>query len=893
MALIPGTQLGPYEIISLLGAGGMGEVYRARDPRVGRDVAIKVSSEKFTDRFEREARAVAALNHSNICTLYDVGPSYLVMELVEGPTLADRIKQGDLPLEESLEIARQIADALEAAHEKGIIHRDLKPANIKIKPDGTVKVLDFGLAKVGGTPAVSSENSPTLSVSQTAAGVILGTAAYMSPEQAKGKIVDKRADIWAFGCVLYEMLTGRAAFQGEDVSEILASVIKGDVNFDLLPDTLHPEIRKLLSRCLQKDLKKRIRDIGDVLIELDQPERHPIAAAPVAADRALGRSAWKLPALILLGVIIGTAIAGIAFWNHYKLAPSKVMRSSFVLPEDQSMRDSRRQQIVAISADGTKFAYAANGRLFLKRLSEEEARPIPGAQSILNVFFSPDGEWVGFYSRIDFTLKKIAIAGGPAVTLCRVTAFPYGVSWQGDTIVFGQTTGIWAVKESGGAPELLVKPEPGERLSGPQILPGGSEILFAGSNRRTAGGFSFDNADIIVHSRKTGRRKVLVRGGCAPHYLSSGRLIYASGNNLMMVPVDLDRLEKRGNPVPVLEGLANGAGGGVVSYAVSEDGTLVYVPSSSLPSISNQQVLALVGRDGKRQLMGLPPGSYSYPRVSPDGSQIAVKTNDEGGIIWIYDLSGKNALRKLTLEGTNSYPVWSPDSKRLAFFSIREDKPGIFVQAADGSGAAERLPGLPESQDYVATSWSPKKILAFHTYNKANDLGIWTVSLAGERKAELFIDVPGSSQADGGFSPDGRWIAYNSNELGSLQLYVEPYPKTGASRYQISREGKNYGTVWSADGKELFFYQMDSERLVAAPIRTNPSFSFGRPVPLPIEGIIQIEGPRNWDLMPDGKRFLVVLPDTQAALQSRPIQKINIVLNWTEELRQRALTESK
>ncbi len=896
--------LGHYRVGEQLGRGGMGEVYVADDLNLNRKVALKFVPDAFTGdrermaRFEREAKVLASLNHPNIAAIYGLeeaeGKRFIVMELVEGETLAQRLGKGSLPVNEALGICRQIAEGLEAAHEKGVVHRDLKPANVMITEGDKVKILDFGLAKAlsGETQPVEASQSPTLTEAMTRPGIILGTAAYMSPEQAKGRSVDKRADIWAWGCILYECLTGKKVFEGETVTETLAAILRGEPDWEALPETTPAAIRTLLRRCLERDMSRRFHHADDlrILIEEAGSSFFPLAA-PVT------RPAWKAVALVLSGLMLAAAIALAALWKFRPTVPAKVTRFSYVLPENQYfIRTGRR--LLAISPDGTTFVYEANGQLYLRRLSETEARPITGTQGGAgSPFFSPDGQWVGFYSWQDSTLKKVAVTGGAAFTLCKASN-PFGASWQDNTIIFGQgSNGIFAVPATGGLPEVWVKLEPGEVADSPQILPGGDAVLFAVARSTATAGVpvtsGWDKADVVVYSRKTGKRKVLVPGGSAPLYVSTRHIVYALGKTLLMVPFDLGRLETTGSPNPILEGVMRASVGttGAADFDFSMDGTLVYIPSSSGSIDTDRRVLALVDRTGKAEVLGIPPGPFEFPRLSPNGTQLAVVTSDDGGTIWIYDMSGKGALRRVTFEGLSSFPVWSPDGKRLAFYSIRENKPGIFLQAVNGTGAAQRLAGIPPADDYIPNSWSPDgKNLAF-TVNKAGDYGIWTVPLTSEQKAQVFTDLPISTQAHAAFSPDGRFIAYMSGESGGqvssmFNIYVQSFPKIGAAKYQISGEGGlNDAPVWSRNGKELFYWNSTSQRLMAVPIQTEPSFSFGQPVPLPIEGMIQSMGGRRYDVMPDGRRFLVMLPENQTQEQRRRVLQINVILNFFEELR--------
>ena len=897
-----GKNLGHYRVGEQLGRGGMGEVYSAEDLNLNRKVALKFLPDAFAGdpermaRFEREAKLLASLNHPNIAAIYGLeqaeGKRFLVLELVEGETLAQRLSKGALPIEEALGICKQIAEGLGAAHEKGVIHRDLKPANVMITEGDKVKILDFGLAKAlsGETQPVEASQSPTLTEAMTRPGIILGTAAYMSPEQAKGKAVDKRADIWAFGCILYECLTGKKAFEGETVTETLAAILKGDPDWEALPVTTPPNIRFALRRCLEREVGRRFRDVGDALIGIDEMATTPRPQGPVA-----GRTIWKPAALSLLGLIILASIGLFALWRLHTTVPLKIIRFSCLLPEDQRFL-ATAWRLLAISPDGTTFVYEANGQLYLKRMSEAESRVVPGTEQFINnPFFSPDNQWIGFYSRMDGALKKIPVSGGAAVTICKASN-PSGVSWQGETIVFGQgSRGIFSVPAGGGKPENWIKMEPGEYADTPQILADGEVVLFA-ALRLTSPGLRvtslWDKAKIIAYSRKSGKRKVLVQGGSSPRYVPTGHLIYALGTNLLMVPMDLGRLEITGGSVPILEGIARATGttAAAANFDVSEDGTLLYIPGNRNPLITERRVLALVDRNGNRDVLGLPPGFYDFPRLSPDGKQLAVVTDDEGATVYIHDMSGKTALRRLTFEGANSFPVWSPDGRQIAFYSDRDSKPGIFLQPADGSKPAQRLANLPPADVYIPSSWSPDgKTIAFAA-GKGGDYGIWTITLAGERKSELFMDVAGSAQVHPTFSADGNWVAYMSNESGGhgisyFNIYAQPFPKTGAAKYQISNSGVNDFPAWSPVGKELIYYSLSSEKLMAVPVQTKPTFNFGQPMPLPIEGILQATGGRRYDIMPDGNRFLVMLPEIQTKESLRRLQQVNVVLNWFEELK--------
>jgi len=894
MALTIGTLLGSHEITALLGKGGMGEVYRARDTKLKRDVAIKILPDEFSRdrdrvaRFQREAEVLAALNHPNIASIYDVQEAnetrFLVLELVEGETLAQRIQRGPIPVEEALEIAKAISEALEAAHEKGIVHRDLKPANIKIAADGRVKVLDFGLAKALQTgPQTSTlSNSPTLSLGATQAGMILGTAAYMSPEQAKGFEADARSDIFSFGAVFYEMLTARQAFQGDTAAEVLASVLVRDADFAPLPPNLNPRLHELLQRCLHKSPKRRWHAAGDLRAELEIITSSAAVSAPVVP--APPQLSWRRRAIpLIVTAVLFSALAGITAWIFKPSVPQPVAKFSVVLPDDQTFTRTR-SQVVAISPDGTTLVYVANRQLYLRRLDDMEARPIPGTQQdVGSPFFSPDGRWLAFFSFQDDAIKKIALTGGAAVTLCTgcTTTLARGMSWEGHTIVFAQSgASIVSIADTGSKPEPWVKSESNEILSSPQLLPGGDALMFTVNSPGAAD--SAEKADIVLVSKKMPQRQVLIHGGSGARYAPTGHIVYRVGANLYAVPFDLQHLKTTGEPIPVVENvMKTSADYGPPNYGFSSNGALVYVPTSSGMAGEARRNLMVVDRNGKGSAVpGLPAGSYATPRVSPDGNQVTFEVVDDGSIS-VYDLSGKSQIRRLTLDsGRNSYPVWSPDGKRIAYRSTGEAKPGIFVQNADGTGSAERLTTSPTAED-ATFSWHPDGMLAF-----LRQRALWTVSVASDRKIVRLSEASDGSQYNAAFSPDGRWLAYvsgGSRQPGS-HIFIQQFPN--GARYQVSREPSD-GPCWSRDGKELFYNQLDTGKLVSIKVQTQPAFSVGEPTPLPIERIQQGTNLRQYDVLPDG-RFLV-LRDASDSNRSAPhtTQQIHVVLNWFTELKQR------
>jgi Tol biopolymer transport system component len=697
MPLPAGTELGTHKILALIGVGGMGEVYKAHDTKLRRDVAIKVLPESFARdadrlaRFRREAQLLASLNHPNIATIYNIEDSnrttFLVMELVPGETLAQRIKRdGAVPVEETLTIAKQIAEALEAAHEKTIIHRDLKPANVKLTPEGKVKVLDFGLAKAfaGDTSTEDMGNSPTLSMAATMQGVILGTAAYMSPEQAKGKAVDKRTDIFAFGAVLYELLTGKPAFHGDDVTDILGAVLRMEPDWSQLPEATPAAIRILLRRCLRKDKRQRLSDATDVRIEIEDAIAAPATAEPTAAaidTGVLGRRALLLAAGCLLA---GALVASLIVWSLRPTRPAQpVSRLVVPLAPNESLTGMSGVTL-ALSVDGTQLAYVAGAsqRIYLRAFDALEAKPLTGTEGAYGPFFSPDGQWIGFTA--GGKLKKVAVSGGAVLTLCDVQN-SRGAAWGAkDTIVISPSAsvGLSQVSAAGGAPQPLTMLKEGETSHRwPQFLPDGKTILY------TIGtGGSFDDAQIAAYRLDTGEQKVLIRGGTYARYVPTGHLVYYRAGTIMAARFDTAQLAVLGTPTPAIEGVMSTSGNnGGAQFSFASLGSLVYVPGG--PQSDIQTTLVWVDRKRTEQPLPAPPHSYANPRLSPDGRQVAFDIADAGKQdIWIYDLL-RDTLTRLTFEGLNSFPVWTPDGKRVAYRSQRPGSYNIFWRPADGSGA--------------------------------------------------------------------------------------------------------------------------------------------------------------------------------------------------------------
>jgi Tol biopolymer transport system component/predicted Ser/Thr protein kinase len=815
--LAAGAQLGPYKIEARIGAGGMGEVYRAADTRLDRKVAIKISAQQFSGRFEREARAISALNHPHICTLYDVGPNYLVMELVEGETLAARLKKGPLPMEMALRYGAEIADALAAAHAKGIVHRDLKPGNVMVSKNG-VKVLDFGLAK--------SQRDDNLTV----ANAVMGTPAYMAPEQREGKECDARTDIYALGLVLREMT----------------------------PD-LPPHVARVVERCLATEPDSRWHSAKDVQFEL---EVAPAMASPATRSRAP------------LGWIAAGVLAVVAIWGWLHTPPSEprpVARWTTTLLAAAPLDGTG----LAISRDGTRFAYGegtgGSRRIWVRMLDRVEGKPIPGAEGGFRPFFSPDGQWLAYFTAYGGLLKKVPVTGGTPVTLCE-GASPAGGSWgEDDRLIFsGSGGGLMRVSASGGACETLTTGDrqKGQTYAWPQILPGGQSVLFTAG----AEGLS-DSARIAVLDLKSGGIRTLVNGGSFGRYVPSGHLVYVRGGTLFAVPFDLKRLRVMGPETPAMEGLFYNPRGGLADYAFSDSGLLLYMTDTQA---INLRTLEWLDRQGTSQSLSAPPRDYIKVRLSPDAQHAAVAVGSSGsalGDIWTLDLA-RGALTRLTAEGIYTNPVWTPDGTRLVFRYGPFGSRGLQWAPADGSGKPELLLA---GQTGVPDSWTPDgKTLLYESTGSAH---IWTLhppGSGGDGKPRLLFEAGSFNERDAQVSPDGRWVAYTSDESGKIRVYVRPFPGPGG-KTSISIEGGEEPR-WSRDGRELFYRDAGKNQLMAVDVQTGPAFRAGQPHALLVLGNVP------WDVAPGGKRFLVVKePDTTAAEA-----KLGVVVNWFEELRQKA-----
>ena len=891
MSLGPGDRLGPYAIQAAIGAGGMGEVYRARDTRLKRDVALKILPESFaTDvdrltRFQREAEVLASLNHWHIAAIHGVEDSgdirALVMELVDGDTLAERLQRGPMQIEETLRVAIQIAEALEAAHERGVVHRDLKPANIKINSDGNVKVLDFGLAKALESDRVTANvsHSPTLSMMATQAGMILGTAAYMSPEQANGFPADQRSDVFSFGCVLYEMLTARQAFQGNTAAEVLASVLVREPDLTALPADVNPRLRDLVRRCLDKNPKRRWQAVGDVRMELES-----IAAQPRATtDRAMPAvPLWRraLP-LIATAVVAGLTAAG-GTWLALRPLVPRVSRLAIDTSAQTGPTINGADRDLSITGDGTRVVYVGDrGRqLFVRPLDALQPTAI-FAGAPRGPFVSPDGQWVGFIDSVN-VLKKVAITGGPAVTVANLLQGSRGAVWApDDTIIFATTdimTGLQRVSASGGTIDVLTRPDHARGEADhlwPEMLPGGRYVLFTIAVSVFG---STDAAQIAVFDLQGRTTNVLIRGGSHARYVSSGHLVYTAGGTLRAVAFDPARLEVRGVPVPVIPQVAVTAAGGV-DAVVADDGTLAYVAGGAF---REDHTLVWVDREGHETAITAVPRPYSYPRISPDGGRLAVWSQDQENDIWLWDFAQLTLTRATFAPALDAHPVWSRDGKRLAFSSEREGARNIFWQATDGTGTVERLTRSNAVENATSISPDGAHIIFSQAGNSTTNEDVMEVEAGGEHRVRPLVQSP-FGERNGVVSSDGRWLAYEGLDSARPEIYVRPYPDVDSGRWQVSSTG---GTrpLWSRDSRELFFVGSTSA-IMRVGIESGTSWSATTPTMIIKEGYVtQPQGNpgRNYDISPDGQRFLLVKPSAE---RDTAPPALMVVQNWGEELK--------
>ena len=905
MPLAGGTRVGSYEVISLLGAGGMGEVYRARDPRLQRDVALKILPEHLTDdperlaRFQREAQVLAALAHANIAHIYAIeetpaaagGTRALVLELVEGPTLADRIAQGPIPPDEAIAIAKQIAEALDAAHEQGIVHRDLKPANIKLREDGTVKVLDFGLAKLGADSAEGSSLggslSPTLSVAFTGAGTILGTAAYMAPEQARGKRVDKRADVWGFGCVLFEMLAGAKAFDGTDATEMIAAVVRGEPAWAGLPKDTPSALVALLRRCLQKDPRQRLRDIGDARYELE----HALAPLHSTAVAAPSRASWRAVALWGAVAVLLAGAAGTAAWLKKPQPERPVSRFEIPLPGATQFTFAGRH-MVALSAQG-HIAFAADNRIYLRLRDQLEPTAVRGTSSELvnaarNPFFSPDGEWLGFWT--DGQLKKVAITGGAPVAITSAQN-PWGVTWASDnTIFFGQgREGIFRVSADGGTAERIIQVKPSESAHGPQLLPDGRTVLFTLASSAFAG---WNDAKIVTQSLDTGTRKEIFSGGTDARYVQTGHIIYSLNDTVLAVPFDASRLELTGGPVSLIEEVAQTSGGqtGAAQFSTNDAGSLVYIPHSGTIQARASRTLAQFDRKGSEHpLPSVPARPYRYPRFSHDGKRVALDIQDEEQDVWILTMA-TGTLTRLTLESTQEqYALWTADDAHIVFSSSQGAVPNLFWVPSNGNGKMQRLTDSPNPQ-YPQAITNDGRLIFREDTNEGSNLML--MSLQGDRSAKPLI-VTKFSERNAEVSPNGRWLAYQSNKSGGRdEVFVTNFAEPGKGEWQISPNG---GTrpVWASDGELLYVQPMPTGagRLMSVPVaESNGAFQHRTPAMLfDLDSASTVNPGRGYDVSRDGRMILAVKDDMADA--ARPVPTVILVQNFFEDVKRRVVAK--
>jgi len=902
MTLRAGMRFGPYEITAPIGAGGMGEVYRAIDTRLGREVALKVLPETFASdperlaRFQREARLLASLNHPNIAHIYGFEGAtqpdgtqahFLAMELVEGQDLAERLSHGPLALDEALDVARQLAEALEAAHERGIVHRDLKPANIRIRPDGMVKVLDFGLAKAftGETSTPSGPDlsqSPTLARSVTQAGVILGTPAYMSPEQARGKPVDRRTDIWAFGVVVYEMLTGSRLFAAETWSDTLAAILTTSPDWSLLPAGTPPSVRRLLRRCLERDTRRRLGWIGGARLELDDS----------TDDEEPGtRTATEVPArrrsMAVIGAVFGAALMGILAsflgWGPTRRQAAPVIRLS--------METSAAADQIAISPDGSSVLLQRGGTLAMRRMADLEAVPIKGVEfpALTDPVFSPDGQSIAF--AVGRTLKRVPTSGGEVVDIAVLPGEEtQGCSWSKDHIYCGLgALGIVKVPAGGGPIENVVPPASGTHAATPQLVEGGDVLIFTeapGSLRP-----DWSQSRIVAQSLSSGRRSVIAASGSDPHYLATGHIAYAVEGVLYTVGFDPKSGHVLGSPLPIVRGVGRQSRGGLLGprakVAFSSTGTLVYLAGSASRTAPKQVVFA--DRAGREHTLALAPKEYESPRVSPDGRRIALSTSgSEEAAVWVYDLSQEHAVRRLTFAGRSRLPVWSPDGKRLAFQSDRSGDTAIFVQNADGSGEAERLTTAEAGTTHIPESWTGDGRYLSFSVVKASGAELWLRSMTDGRSAP-FGDVRSTAPLNSALSPNGKWIAYTlRGRTGATPtaVFMQPVPPTGAVYQSSDDNDRSHHPFWSPDGKELFYFAQGGGTLVSTTMALTGSATSGRPekVAGSHPSNSDILGPLNYDITPDGRElvFTRAAPPPATDLDARG--SVHVVLNWFQEL---------
>jgi Tol biopolymer transport system component len=887
------SRIGPYQVLALLGAGGMGEVYRARDARLGRDVALKVLPPEFTAnpdrvaRFEREARALAALNHPHIAAIYgveDVAPAdesgaagfhALVLELVEGETLAERIRSSSsrgtsgIPVDDAIAIARQVADALDAAHEKGIVHRDLKPANIKILTDGVAKVLDFGLAKLvlpAEPPDLSTADSTVTIADRTRDGLILGSAAYMSPEQARGQDIDKRTDIWAFGCVLFEMLTGRVAFAGPTMPDTIAAVLEREPDWGALPEATPFEVQQLLRRCLVKDRRQRLRDIGDARFELETARR-PATADHMAMPPITARRRWPVLAAAVGLVAVGAGAALVWTRSQITHQSDPITRATIALPAGHALDTRGGAGPLALTPGGRHIAYVADGgrvpQLYIRSLDAFDPRPIAGTDGAQFPFFSPDGEWVAFFA--ERKLKRVAVRGGSPITVCDVPEVGHGATWAPDGTIFFDpgNTGLIQVAAGGGTPQKVTSKNEeidSGNVSWPQILPNGRGLL---ATLGLPGGADSVIAVLSFDSREWRR----LGPGSQAQYLPSGHLLYHAAavreGELHAVAFDQEALAVHGTPVSVIDTVFRAQSSGAAYFAAAQNGTLIFAPGGYA------RTLVRVDRNGRRTSLTDDRRGFRHPEISPNGRQVAVTIDPRPSQVWVYDLERRSGIPLSTI-GHNLGPLWSPDGRRVTYSSDLD----LFARAADASDSAERLLGREGAQ--YPTSWSSDgKVLLFDDGSAAtpNRSDIWMLTREGAR---ALIATPHEERA-ARLSPDGQWVAYHSDESGRFEVYVRPFPNVNDGKTAVSTAGGRR-PVWSQDkDRRELFYAAGSSIMRATVTVRGAAFSAGAPELL-FSGPFDLTT-TDFSVSPDGNHFFLIESDPNA----RPTQ-VQVIFNWSEEL---------
>jgi len=886
MPLEAGTHLGPYEVLEPIGKGGMGEVYRARDSKLDRDVAIKVlpdelaRDEERVTRFEREAKLLASLNHANVATLYGIEESgsqqLLVMELVEGETLEERVAQGPLAVDEAIPLFVQIAEGLEAAHDKGVIHRDLKPANIKVTPEGKIKILDFGLARAfspESEESAESSKSPTLTKG-TALGAIMGTASYMSPEQARGKVVDKRTDVWAFGCCLYETLTARKAFDGETVTDILAAVVHEEPAFGRLTSRTPTGLERLLRRCLEKKSSERFHDIADVRLDLNDVLVEPRLESPPTSGRS--RNAFAGMALVTAAAL-ALAVWGVTQGNATNLPrATPVARFALALP-DQELEVEISGPSVAISRDGQQFAWVARSgdsvQLYLRAASELEAKALEGTEDARSPFFSPDGRWIGFFS--SSAIWKVSVSGGAPVKITDYSGIRRGAMWGANgSVVFSAGDSLRRVSAEGGASTVIAAPKVEEReksLRFPEWLNGGEAVLFTAGS---ADMDTWDDATIGVLSLDTGDVRTLIEGGTNARYSSTGHIVYVRGERLFAAPFDASTLEIIGAPAVVLEPVSTFPFNGPAQFALSPSATLLYAPGP--PYTSTGRVVE-VSREGAVVPLVETPRPAGSLDVAPDGERFAIELQGANHSIWIFDRV-RGALTPF-LSGFNNFgPLWSRDGNALAW---RNDERGIFdifVVSADGAGERERLSPVDGPPAYPS-SWSPDGRFLLYRRQALDTLGdLMVLPLDGDRTPRVFLSTD-AEESDGRFSPGGNWVAYESDESGRFEIYLRSFPDAG-SKWQVSTAGGRRPR-WNPRGGELF-YQID-DKMMAVAIELDDKPVMGPPRLL-FDKRIRSLGRPYYEVTPDGERFIMV-DDVDAVPRPRSLV---VIQNFAEEIKRLA-----